>query len=635
LFFKEKNMPANELTLKSIEELKGYSFVIPSYQRGYRWGKDQVNDLINDINEFAQTRKDALPNDFYCLQPIVLKAVALDGKTLDCLPPEAKIESGVLRLRPSKKEESEQSDVIEYRYSPEKKKFIATNRFEVIDGQQRLTTIFLILNVLGEQPFDLSYETREDTTTALTAPEKASDERIDQWHIKQSWKIISQHKALKDEIWKKPFLNHTKVIWYEPENLSSDKDSIEIFSRINRGKIPLTNSELIRALFILETKKKKSREFNEYKIAAEWNFIEQQLHNNEFWCFITLGEPFEAKHLNKKEYPNRIEFLFDLIEEKNGGEKSHQTYFTFNMYAKKVKDGETVETLWQEIKNLYYRFHEWFIDDELYHLIGYLRLNNWMGLNDREKGKDNGLLSKASSIKQSELITIIKDKIKEKLDLENIDTWMYGGNNDQIKNALLIHNIAVYAQRRERFPFKKYTELKWDIEHIHARSDKVSGEKEQEEFMGQWISYFKTKRIDQECMNPLNNLYSKFKVAISPADKDQLFREFDQACATIEETENRIQNLALLDKGTNRSYKNAPFSVKREEIIKVEREKGLFILPGTKDVFSKAYSFQSNDNVVTMVAWGQEDRGAYRANIVSAIEKYLNNTNKEQANGSR
>ena len=32
-------------------------FFIPSYQRGYRWTEQQVKDLLNDILEFSQKKK--------------------------------------------------------------------------------------------------------------------------------------------------------------------------------------------------------------------------------------------------------------------------------------------------------------------------------------------------------------------------------------------------------------------------------------------------------------------------------------------------------------------------------------------------------------------------------------------------
>lgn len=83
----------NEIKLLSINEIIKEKFLIPSYQRGYRWEKRQVTELLDDIWEFSQQERKK--DEFYCLQPIVVK------------------KNG--------------------------------DKWEVIDGQQRLTTIYIIL----------------------------------------------------------------------------------------------------------------------------------------------------------------------------------------------------------------------------------------------------------------------------------------------------------------------------------------------------------------------------------------------------------------------------------------------------------------------------------------------------------
>ena len=97
--------------LKSIGDLKDYHFYVEDYQRGYKWTDVEVNQLLDDINEF----KDG--DGFYCLQPLVIKYIdKIDSKT----------------------------------------------RFEIIDGQQRVTTIFLILTYLqATAKFEITYRTRK------------------------------------------------------------------------------------------------------------------------------------------------------------------------------------------------------------------------------------------------------------------------------------------------------------------------------------------------------------------------------------------------------------------------------------------------------------------------------------------
>ena len=107
---------SNSIGLKSIGTIinERTFFFVDSYQRGYKWDEDQVKDLLNDINEF-ETGKNG---DFYCLQPVVVK---------------------------------EQSDKI-----------------ELIDGQQRMTTIFIILSFLQKEKFDIDYQTRRASSWFLS-----------------------------------------------------------------------------------------------------------------------------------------------------------------------------------------------------------------------------------------------------------------------------------------------------------------------------------------------------------------------------------------------------------------------------------------------------------------------------------
>ena len=92
--------------------LLNYCFNIPEYQRGYRWEKKQVEDLLNDIKDFIDKRSANLvkENEFYCLQPVVVY------KTGD-------------------------------------------SNYDVIDGQQRLTTLYLILKAL-ENTIDENCDTQ-------------------------------------------------------------------------------------------------------------------------------------------------------------------------------------------------------------------------------------------------------------------------------------------------------------------------------------------------------------------------------------------------------------------------------------------------------------------------------------------
>ena len=123
-------MAENKIELKSVNELLGMKFFIPSYQRGYRWTEQQVKDLLNDVNEFIQNKN----SDFYSLQPLVVKK-RWPEKALEEIKGKTSIE--------------------------EIENYINKCEWEVIDGQQRLTTIYIILKYLGfEKSYGIDYQTR-------------------------------------------------------------------------------------------------------------------------------------------------------------------------------------------------------------------------------------------------------------------------------------------------------------------------------------------------------------------------------------------------------------------------------------------------------------------------------------------
>lgn len=202
----------SKIALKTVNELLNENFFIPSFQRGYRWTSEEVKDLLDDLLEFHGKEKSK--EEFYCLQPIVVTPI--------------------------------------------------NSKFSVIDGQQRLTTIYIILShleylmtVLGKKKFTLEFETRKDSGIFLEKSTRKRDENIDYFHICQALETVENWFALKDGSAQINILhtltnetgNNVQVIWYEVPN-TTENDAIEIFTRINMGKIPLTNAELIKALFL-------------------------------------------------------------------------------------------------------------------------------------------------------------------------------------------------------------------------------------------------------------------------------------------------------------------------------------------------------------------------------------------------
>ncbi len=307
-------MNNQQICLKTVDELRvepesgaPLQFFIPAYQRGYRWWSLQVTQLLEDIREFTQ-RRNPQPEEFYCLQPLVIK------------------------IR-------------------------ASGEFEVVDGQQRLTTLLLILRHFNERLtekyrqklFTLTYETRPNLAEFLMAPSEAvANDNADFFHLHRAIRTIEgwfdQHDSEVEDI-KSALLNKTKVIWFELAELDSPVDA---FTRLNVGKIPLTNDELIRALFLRRTGPDDKDAANvQMRIAYEWDQLEKGLQSDDFWYFLS-NRSWSGK--------NRIGFIFDLVARAEGmsDEMANDAYGLFYTFNQRLKEaGATPKSEWLKIKQTY------------------------------------------------------------------------------------------------------------------------------------------------------------------------------------------------------------------------------------------------------------------------------------------
>lgn len=552
----------NILELKTINELNQFSFFIPSYQRGYKWTHKEVEDLLNDIDEFKPKQiEDTDDKTWYCLQPIVVK----------------------------KRE----------------------NDFEVIDGQQRLTTIFLILNYLNQdfvearrdKLFELEYETRTGTKNFLhTLGSDISSENIDFYYISSAYNTINnwfnnRPQNFDSNDFRSKFKFNSKIIWYE----SIEDNAISIFTRINIGKIPLSNSELIKALFLnsanFEKNKMDKLRLKQLEIASEWDTIEHALQNNNFWYFLT----------GSNKTTNRIEFIFDLMNEE---EDTTDKYSTFRFFNKKFqkKSQETIESNWKEIKDYFQRFNEWFNERDLYHKIGYLVCVKAVTI--KELYKRSFTVSKSEFKKH--LDTLIVNSMKS----VSLDDLQYGDKN--VYNTLLLYNILTMLNSEKdnsHFPFDIFKNENWDIEHITSVKDTIP-DRNRKEWLEDAKVFIDDTKEDGESLKKRADI-------CNVSDDDEFKTLFGDIVSHFnsdlkDEDINDISNLTLLDSETNRGYKNAVFPLKRKTIINRDKS-GVFIPICTKNVFLKYFS----EYPPKISFWTQEDRENYEKDIYNVLNDYL------------
>lgn len=643
----------DRLEMKSIADLQGMSFYIPAYQRGYRWTQLEVRDLLNDIFEFSKKNCDS---GIYCLQPLV-------------------VAKRTCPVRKDPKEICEAEELSEYTLK---------EQWEVVDGQQRLTTIRIILEVLQQSHFyDIEYATRLDSADFLNRiMDKATDakdtDNIDYYHIKQAADMICKCLEGKDtDHFRKVLLNQVKFVWYE----TREDDPKEIFTRLNIGKISLTNAELIKALLLnktnFETEDYGKIRLRQQEIAMEWDVIEYSLQSDDFWLF--LNKP-------GNERPTRIDFIFDLIcqedmlrckdkmEEVLQTNDKLKTFRYFNRYIEAQEQKEkAIRTIWGKVKDVFQTMQEWFDDMELYHYIGYLIcIGNENCVNDiyREWTKYSTKLD----FRKKYLVDAIRRTIPYK-DVENTvyeadtesDQEIKGGSKRNCLPILLLHNLQSVINHNKaleenckygkgvfyKFPFHLYKSEGWDVEHIDSNTENLLNDiRSQREWLlnayfGLQGEHFKEIR---ESIKYIGKNYEQSEDPAKQEKRDRQFRELQEKIdaininlnARLSQTEkNKIWNFTLLDSSTNRSYGNAIFPAKRRAIIGKDQGKRFlpptvdengqlaecqekdgqssFIPPCTKSVFLKYYNSASSDPNT----WNKEDARAYMNNIKETLKEFL------------
>lgn len=580
----------NELTLKTINDLLTMSFFIPAYQRGYRWSARQVIELLEDVYEFCD-RKIKVDDDFYCLQPVVVK------------------------------QKGEQ--------------------WELVDGQQRLTTILLILGYLNsrfsedfrKQLYTLEYETRPESREYLVSlDENKRDQNIDFHFIFEAYSNIRawfKNKAHRINDIESVFLNKVKIIWYQ---LAESENVIDVFTRLNMGKIPLVNAELVKALFL-----KSSNFFNagqtvkylqQLNIAQEWDAIEKRLQDDAFWYFVS----------NQSISSNRIEFVLALAARRLNSEGiiEHDRLKVFLQFNKQLQNNEVdVIKEWLKIKKCFMTLEEWFNDKALFHLVGYLVSQNVAieTIFDLSETCKNKYTFRQNLIEQI-FVKVFANKnlndVSEALIEAELSELNYETDAKKIRSILLLFNIASLLANpitNSRFQFNKYKQDNWDIEHIRSVASDMPRDKNKQiqwlENVVDYISDVNTIHTEEKSTGNSETSQAIKKDAIELVKNyfnDQQFEEiylrilyfYDPGGNNI--VDNSVGNLTLLDSTTNRSYKNAVFPIKRSKIIALDKE-ATFVPLCTKNVFLKYYSKQ----VDKMLYWESKDSQDHQQAIILSL----------------
>ena len=476
-------MTDNYMVRRAIPDLLDKKYYIPEYQRGYRWEETQVLDLLQDLYAFfiGDTK-----GQFYCLQPIVVKEKQMNNELW----------------------------------------------YEVIDGQQRLTTIRIIMQIYDQlnsnmfttisHKYTIMYATRPDMvdifeSIKIVPPTASSPATIDEIPSKWSHMIDSVYiyNAAKTVLkWFMEDLSRVgvfsqyfyqtadsgtksvQVVWYET---NEEKEPHDIFNRMNSLKVELSCSELIRSLFLSKTTKfdlgsldgfsdslreeiQKERFTNKQtSINEKWDELEQQMKDKDFQSFLTKRSDTGR---------NSIGLLFDLISGKYASDKAAKCEFlqlrkddelyTY-LYFKKLidKDNDAWYT-WERVLSVFDKLQYWYHDRDLYHRIGFLNAIASPGTEDDVICSLLNSKIKRSVLKEQHMVNLIKDAMtlpKDKgtnqpiVSLEQL-RYDVSTHYKYIKKLLLLYNVETTRLQKEG-NFFSFDRFRYNYKIVNGKEERA------------------------------------------------------------------------------------------------------------------------------------------------------------------
>jgi hypothetical protein len=551
------------ISIVSVGDITG-DFFVPSYQRGYRWTEHEVGQLLDDIR--------ASNGATYYLQPVVVKSRA-DGS------------------------------------------------WELVDGQQRLTTLFLIFRYLrtthlptAANNYSITYETRPGSEAYLDdLGADAAATNIDYFHMFQAYRCIETwfeafgHRITREatRLYDSLF-EDVKVLWYEaPETV----DPVDLFTRLNVGRIPLTDAELVKALLLSRGQGGPGHTDRSLEIAAHWDLIERDLRQPEVWAFVTGEASQEATH---------ISLLLDTLA---GGPRGRDRplFHTFESLRSDIE--EDPQGFWRAVVDIHSLVIGWYEDRDLFHKVGYLIA----------VGRTFEDLVELSKLKgRSSFDASLDDLIRSHLALtaDDVADLSYDSPRKSSEVLLLmnVETIRGMKDSSERYSFRAHAAGGWSLEHIHAQNAESLNTAEQ---WTEWLRFHQAALAGLPHVGEAKRaeLSARVEAALAAGVTQQSFSSIENELTAVfspgedpgDGEVHTIANLALLDHRDNAALNNSVFEVKRREIIDRDRQ-GSYIPVCTRNAFLKYYTDAGSQQ---LHFWSAADRQAYLEALLEAVAPYL------------
>ena len=594
-------------------------FNIPEYQRGYKWTVDNIIQLLEDLKGFKQNSSD----EFYCLQNITITKTNINGHSC----------------------------------------------FNVIDGQQRLTTLFILISyiqrnmsnkVLSAESNILRYSIREETDKFLRESILTGDywndveykpATKDQYYIAEVAKAVAEWFNI-NNLEERTILDHLKLIVNKVE--SGEEETV--FASLNGGKVDLDGADLVRAILITRAAKQKYPslisektlhqianddinmninikvsslgKMNEFRVKLG---IELDMMNN-WWSDRKVRSYFEQllpnrisqnKSFKYSEYPIDLLYyaFFEAYKDKlaTHGNTDLDLRIFENGIDKDGEGGNDHLEFYKEVKEFHLTLVDWYNDDEIYNLLGYLMYNYKSASVSFAMLWNEWKLTESKSDFKSKLKRIIREQL----------ALAFAGSDDSTdiadKLILLRKSITNIAEN-------------WYVKDFIIRflplldlipEKKTVGNSVRTIFKRLNPDYFKCNQEDKEHVRSQTRQIAEENMT----EEDRLALEEENRQGI-----NSIGNIVLLKASINRSYGNVELVKKMDRIAREHIMNDTYIRPHTLNVFlSKLQTLKDNGISEDSVFWSEEDIVKTVKAIDSSLTDYLElpkeliTTNTEEA----
>lgn len=569
------------------------TFIIPYLQRAYKWKEKQAKQMLEDFSEFLKQEK-----TYYCMQPLAVVK-------------------------------------------------IGDNKYELLDGQQRLTTLLILWRILFEDdkekntsyPYKFEYErdssesntllNRYSFITESDEIKKGEHRNIDEYYMSKVYGAIKQYFIDNSDNQKEDFKKllkgegkHILFLWYEV----NEEEKHTTFAHLNSGKIELTCSELIKAVLLSDCNK-ESLDNNglpdKSLVAAQYAEMEEAFNDDRLWYMLQTDEPLYNG--------SRMDLLFNMVL--NISRKTYEAdpkAAFYEVYTEKKVD---LSKFWKDCRAYFVRIMDLYKNPYTYHYMGYLtytegnnKIDDWV-----EAYKESGLKG---------CIEQLKSKVRESISgLGDFEKITYSDTSKAtLRKIFILHNIQTILNHYEaikkanlglrfsyeQFPFELLYSQRWDIEHIASQTENPLTK--QMDFKD-WIASVKADYPEIFAQRPeLNNEIDLFEKDYKIEKFKQIYNEIvGSAEKNSPQNKDGLGNLVLLDSHTNRSYHNSLYKRKRKIILAASNidnqnnEYQVTYIPRcTLNVFLKTYNTGMD---VNLVEWTQDDYNKYLGDIKEKLEQ--------------